>query len=288
MGEYRTELVVVQPTSLCNLNCTYCYVPGRRVATRMTFEALEAVCKKVLESELVKDEIEFLWHAGEPLLAGIEFYERALNFMATYNKRGLRIRNNIQTNGTLLDSRWANFLATHGFSVGVSIDGPSFLHDMQRVRWSGTGSHAATLRGVQELRRHGIRPGALCVLTRAALQSPEELFDFFLDNDFSAVAFNVEEVENANRTTSLHPDEGNNSVVAEYTDFTRRLFDRWWPHRSKIRIREFHDLGQVFAAHRVDETYSREVFETSPLRILTIHRDGNISTFSPEFAGSVA
>ncbi|WP_432416402.1 radical SAM protein, partial [Geodermatophilus obscurus] len=142
----RTELVVIQPTSRCNLNCVYCYLPNRRVGKVMPHEILEATINKVLGSRHVYDRIEFIWHAGEPLLAGTQFYERALHVMAANNRRNLTITNVVQTNATLIDSRWAHFLATHGFRVGVSLDGPAFLHDKQRQTWSGRGSVSAGLR----------------------------------------------------------------------------------------------------------------------------------------------
>jgi uncharacterized protein len=270
----------MQPTSLCNLDCTYCYVPNRTVAAVMREEVLEAAIRGVLHSELVQDEVQFLWHAGEPLLAGIGFYQKALELIAHHNARRVKVTNHIQTNATRVTDEWAAFFAENGFGVGVSIDGPAWLHDRQRVRRSGAASHDAVMRGVAKLRAHGIDPGALCVLTCASLEAPEALFDFFFDAGFPSVAFNVEEVENANSVSSL----GYDSREA-YGTFLRRFFDRWWPHRHQFKVREFDDMGQVFSAFRADPSYVRPLLEVEPLGIVTIQRDGSIGTYSPEFAG---
>jgi uncharacterized protein len=235
-------------------------------------------------SELIHDEVEFLWHAGEPLTVGIPYYQVALDLIERHNTRAVKVINNIQTNATLIDDAWASFLAEHGFAVGVSVDGPADMHDSQRRRWSGKGSHAQAMRGVATLRRHGIHPGVICVLTRSSLARPEEIFHFFLDSGFKAVGFNVEEVENAHTTSSLEHE----AATREYREFFSRLYDAWWPHRDQMTIREFDDFGRIFLSCARDPVYFRPVLETEPLGIITVQRNGDVSTFSPEFAGATS
>lgn len=277
----QTKLIVLQPTPLCNLNCSYCYLPNRRDPSKMEESLLERVFSLALSSSLVQGEIEFLWHAGEPLTVGVSYFDRAMDLISRTNVRNLRVLNTIQTNAILINDQWANFLARNGFAVGVSLDGPGWIHDAKRRRWSGEGTHGQAMRGVETLRSHGIFPGVICVLTRDSLAHPEEIFNFFLDNEFEAVGFNVEEVENAHTVSSLQHER----AVREYRNFFGRLFDLWWPHRAVMKIREFDDFGQVFLNYLKDPSYVRPVLETEPLGIMTVQQNGDISTFSPEFAG---
>jgi len=83
----HTTLVVVQPPSLCNLNCTYCYVPNRRDATRMSVSTLERLFERVFSSPFVHDEIEILWHAGEPMAVGPDFYRQAMRTIELLNHK---------------------------------------------------------------------------------------------------------------------------------------------------------------------------------------------------------
>ena len=50
---------------------------------------------------------------------------------------GKRITNSLQTNGTLLNEEWCQFLAKHKFLVGLSLDGPEYIHDRYRVDRGG-------------------------------------------------------------------------------------------------------------------------------------------------------
>ncbi|MER6948839.1 cyclophane-forming radical SAM/SPASM peptide maturase GrrM/OscB [Nonomuraea sp. NPDC000554] len=283
----KIRLVVLQPTSLCNLNCLYCYVPGRRDARIMSEETLEVVIRAILESDLVDDQVEFLWHAGEPLTAGLPFYERAVELIAAHNSHARTVWNAIQTNGTLLDDTWARFLAGHRFSVGLSMDGPSFLHDRQRPTWGGRGSLARTLRGLHHLRTHGIEPGALCVLTRKALLHPDALFEFFHENSIRWLGFNVEEIENEHRTTSLK-EADTSMMVKEYRAFMERIWQLWRSCAPDMVIREFEDIVGLIADKLENPSYMRAPYETEPFRIITVSRDGDVSTFSPEFAGAAS
>lgn len=255
----------------------------------MRAAVLERTFRVVLRSDAISEEIEFLWHAGEPLIVGTAYYEHAMRAQQENNQNNVLIKNAVQTNATLINDNWASFLRRHDFRVGVSIDGPAFLHDMQRPRRSGRTSHEKVMRGVMSLRRQGIDPGVICVLTRTALRYPDEIFDFFWSNDFRSVAFNVEESENANSSSSVGGARWQDSrVIAEYENFMRRFLDIWWPHRREMRIREFDRLARLFQGFKGDPNIVPDVLETQPLGIVTILRNGDIVPYSPEFAGATA
>jgi uncharacterized protein len=140
------------------------------------------------------------------------------------------------------------------------------------------------MKGVDTLRRHGIRPGVICVLTRESLAHPQELFNFFLEHGFGSLGFNVEEIEKVHTRSSLDTA----TVSNEYRHFMEQLFDLWWPRRADMVIREFDDFGQIFASCASDASWSRPVLDTEPFGIITVQRDGDISTFSPELAGAIS
>lgn len=281
----HTKLVVMQPTSLCNLDCSYCYVSDRQNAAKMSDVVLEATFAKFLASPWTHDALEFLWHAGEPLTAGMAFYERALAYAHKHNAKGLQIRHTIQTNGVLLTDAWCRFLVQHQFCVGVSLDGPQPLHDSHRRTWGGTGSFDASLKGLHRLRDAGLEPGLLCVLTAQSLQQPEAIYDFFAQLGVPWLAFNVEEVEGANRSASTStaacPD-----IRQRYAHFLSVFFRRWMADGQPFRVREFDDFLSLTASVLQDPDYFRRPDELSPFAIFTVQRNGDLSTYSPEFAGA--
>ncbi len=95
MSLSNLKLVILQPTSFCNLNCSYCYLPDRRNTARMSMEVLEESIKKIL-TEKRYGLLEFVYHAGEPLSVGQKFYEDVINHV-------------IQTNGIMINDYWAEF-----------------------------------------------------------------------------------------------------------------------------------------------------------------------------------
>src|SRR5579859_4658145 len=106
-----TRLVVIQPTSFCNINCRYCYLSSlaRSLPRRIKPETLERIFQVFFTSSFVADEILFVWHAGEPLVLPIGFYERAFQFQQHWNLKHIKVSNAIQTNATLITQKWCQF-----------------------------------------------------------------------------------------------------------------------------------------------------------------------------------
>ncbi len=129
---------------VCNLECKYCFYLEKNhlfpkgELFRMQDDVLEAYIQKyICEQDL--PEISFVWQGGEPTLAGIPFFEKVLALQKKW-AGGKRIQNALQTNGILLDDTWCRFLHDHSFLVGISLDGPAFLHDQHRGDCAGKGT----------------------------------------------------------------------------------------------------------------------------------------------------
>ncbi len=176
----------------CNLRCEYCFYRylDQQVKSEsiMTDEMLTALIKQLLEVNPTT--CEFLWHGGEPLIAGISFFERVVELQSRLNWNGARMVNSIQTNGALLDDRWASFLKIQGFKVGISIDGPEHIHDHHRANVGGGGSFKTVMRGIERCRKEGIDAGAIAVVTAYSSQFSDEMYDFFLHSGFRKLSLN--------------------------------------------------------------------------------------------------
>ena len=134
MGESAPFTVMAKPAGRrCNLACEYCFYREKSslfpagAATRMSPEVLESFVRQYIGSQ-PRGEVTFTWQGGEPTLLGLDFFQRVVALQALCAE-GRRVKNALQTNGVLLDDRWAAFLAEHAFLVGVSIDGPPQLND---------------------------------------------------------------------------------------------------------------------------------------------------------------
>jgi len=116
----------------------------------LSLDTVSQIVKKALD---YADYVEFIWHGGEPLLMGIQFYEKVVELQKRYKREGQTIENDLQTNGTLISQEWVDFFKANDFHVGVSLDGPPEVHNANRVFRSGQGSFEQVMRGYDCSRR---------------------------------------------------------------------------------------------------------------------------------------
>jgi uncharacterized protein len=272
-----TEMLILQPTPFCNVDCGYCYLPFRSDRRRMSHDVLEAVFSKLFISSLVQHHLVIVWHAGEPLTVPPDWYEAAFALADMYRQPFLSLEHSFQSNGTLIDMKWVAFFRRTGAKISLSIDGPEWLHDLHRRTRRGHGTHARAMRGLRLLQQEGIRPATITVLTQASLEHADELFDFYRDSGITDVAFNVEELEGAHLASSM---SGERTEKA-YRAFMLRFIDRIRREPHVLSLRELCNAVDVLRVG-VAEGCNQEA---EPLRIVNVAVDGAVSTFSPELLG---
>lgn len=272
------EMLVLQSTPFCNLDCSYCYLPHRSNTRRMSEATLAQALDRVFGSPFLSDRLTILWHAGEPLVPGIAYYRRAFEIIEAARPPGLAISHSIQTNATLLDEKWVRFFAENDVRVGVSIDGPADLHDRCRKNRRGAGTFSDTMRGIGVLRDLDYPFHVITVLTRPSLGRARELFEFYVGNGIRRVAFNVEEIEGEHAASSL---EGA-SIEREMRAFLRSFLDLIEELSAPLEVREFAGaLGAILDPK--SGAYGNPLAQ--PMRIVSVGVDGDLGTFSPELLG---
>jgi uncharacterized protein len=278
MSGYRT-LIVLQPTTFCNIDCQYCYLPDRLLTNQMSIDVIQRIASEVLSSNLVETPLAFLWHLGEPLAAPLPFYEAAFAEIDRINKDHQReYIHSFQTNATLLNKQWIDLIKKYQIKIGISLDGPAFIHDRQRITCSGKGTHASVLKGIRLLQASEVPFSIITVLTDFTLDYPNEFFQFLLDNSITDVGFNIDEIEGIHATTSF----SDNLSVKRYQSFLARLTDLTDREQGEIKIRE------VWTNLRTLALGSAEPYNTTnkPRRILNFDSAGNFSTFCPELVAA--
>ena len=275
----QIQLLVVQPTPFCNIDCRYCYLPDRTNKAVVADETLKNLFSQVFASGWAKEGLSVVWHAGEPLVLPVEFYRRAFALIDELKPAGLPVTHSFQTNGTLIDDAWCDFLGEANVSVGVSIDGPQRLHDKNRVTRSGRGTFDKTIAGVRLLRRRGVPFHVISVLTAESLAAPDEMFDFYLAEGIEHVCFNVEESEGDHRSEAF-ADAG---IDRAYYRFLSEFWRLSAAHPGRLNfIREIDDAQRnVFRPQEAGFFNQLAV----PFAVTSMDWTGNIATFSPELLG---
>ena len=241
----------------CNLRCKYCFYLEKEAlfahgeGRRMPEDVLDALVRKYIESQ-PSDEVAFHWQGGEPTLMGVDFFRKAMELQRRYAGYK-RISNVLQTNGTLFDDEWGRFLAEGDWLVGLSLDGPPDIHNINRLDTQGVGTFDSVKNGLDVLRKYRVEFNVLASVTPASTADPMRVYEFLKQAGVTFVQFMpiVERLpDEAACTLGLQLAVGIRSgesvqhlhmtpwsVQPEaYGEFLCRIFDHW------VR----HDVGSSF------------------------------------------
>jgi uncharacterized protein len=236
-SEIPFSLLVKPASADCNLDCTYCFYldrngPGASPARSMPPHVLERLIAGFLEVE--QEQHVFAWQGGEPTLMGLRFFEEVVALQRRYARPGARVANCLQTNALLIDDEFAAFLAGHDFLLGVSLDGPADVHDRYRRRRDGSGTHAAVMKAVGRLARHGVLLNAVSLVSRAGVDRGREIYRYLRDQGF----IHHQYLECVEFVADGRP-QPYSITAEEWGRFLCEVFDEWIvadTHRVSVRL----------------------------------------------------
>jgi len=212
----------------------------------MSLDVLERFIAEYIQAQS-NDEVIFLWQGGEPTLAGLDYYQQIV-ILQQKHSAGKKISNALQTNATLLDERFCEFLAKERFLLGVSVDGPERFHDQLRRSKGDSPTLSDTLRGLTLIKQFQIEFNLLCVVHRDNAQHALDVYEFLKSIGGRYLQF----IPLVERQAPLLNDEGLQLVLptfqgkskmmpwsvdpGDYGQFLIAIFDHWF--------RE--DVGEVY------------------------------------------
>ena len=241
--------VMAKPVgSRCNMRCTYCYYLDKgkysenKKQTRMSFDLLEKLIRQTIAAS-PGPVVSFTWHGGEPTLAGLDFYRKALELEKKYLPKGWEAWNNLQTNGLLLNEGWCRFLKENRFDVGLSIDGSMEVHDLNRRLPNGAGTFERVSASIRRLRETGVEPDLLCTVNEVSQGKPLEVYRALRDTGCIWVQFIPVVIRDARGGAAP------GSVTPEgYGRFLTAVFDEWVRHDlGVLDVQLFAEMARIMA-----------------------------------------
>jgi len=103
--------------------------------------------------------------------------------------KGRPFQNTLQTNGTLLDDKWCEFLANNQFLVGLSLDGPEEIHDRYRVDVGGKPTFKKVYHALKLLQKHGVEHNVLAAVAKESAEHPLAIYRFFKEAGVEFIQF---------------------------------------------------------------------------------------------------
>ena len=221
--------------SVCNLGCSYCYYLDKFKSDERSVLPLDLLEKIIKEYVEINDneQIVFDWHGGEPLLLGLDYFKKIVEFQKRY--RGNKsIYNTVQTNATLLDGDFALFFKENNFLVGVSIDGPQDVHDKFRRDKGDNHTFLKVMRGIEMLHRYAVDFNTLTTISKAGEGRGLDVYKFMKNIGSHYMQFMpVFEYVNPINNNIVFPSDKNSSLAEwsvnplEYGRFMCDIFDYW-------------------------------------------------------------
>lgn len=293
----RPYVVMAKPVgSLCNLECSFCYylkTPGsgakaqcRRGSAEVPeanpelnpkpFRMTDEVLARFIQQYIASSQgpvVSFTWHGGEPTLAGLDFYRRAVDLQKHYLPEGWSCWNNLQTNGTLLDDEWCAFLAEERFDVGLSIDGTEWLHDKHRKDHKGNGSYRRAVAAVHRLQSRGVQPDLLCTVTSDTAKRPLDVYKALRELDTGWIQFIPIVRREFCESAALGEVTADSVSGRMYGEFLCAVFDEWILHDlGRVDVQLFAETMRVWAGGSASLCWMAPVCG----RVLIVERDGGV------------
>jgi len=264
------ETIIMQPTTLCNVDCAYCYLPARSKKRDMTPDVSMAVASSIPDQWPSSGRLEIVWHGGEPLTIGPKGLAALLGPFEVL-RRAERVRQVIQTNATLITDEWCDLFAEYDMAVGVSIDGPRAMN-RRRVDRRGGEVFDRVMAGIEKLKERGIPFTVIAVISQDTTGDAKEILDFIAGLGCPHLGLNMEEKEGANTHTGTPGFE-------QARRFWRDTF-RWSRDHPGMKVREIERLLEFLTLDREERAA-----DTEHDLIPTVGWDGNVVLLSPELLG---
>ncbi|KAB7668320.1 anaerobic sulfatase maturase [Plesiomonas shigelloides] len=265
--------MMAKPTSYrCNLKCEYCFYLEKEnslVDNIKTEKQAQQKQPDIMSDNMLKqyirdyihsqpgEQIDFSWQGGEPTLAGIEFYKKAVQYQKQYGQ-GKTITNSFQTNAVAINKQWAEFFAEHNFLIGISIDGLPEVHDQYRISVNGKPTFARVKRAIELLIEHSVEFNTLTVINDKNWDKGAETYHYLKSLGAKYLQFiPIIEVAESAQNSSHHYAPGPNptlcafSVPAHgYGIFMTAVFDEWLKEDvGTIFVRMFDSILATWLGH---------------------------------------
>lgn len=209
--------VIIKPTKGCNADCSYCCAPpdGAPKWDLATFKTVFDALEPRLNPAAV-----LIWHGGEPMLLGPNFYRDALN----YTREKLpRIRFSMQSNILGYNPRWNEvFRDVFAGSISTSWDPDESCRTLK-----GSASLYSRLYHdkMDQILSDGWRPKVISTISEDTAHLAQDVYERAISNDAQGKTYDIR--INYRYPAGRAEGEGPAILPATYASTLLDLYDQW-------------------------------------------------------------
>ena len=249
------SLMIKPASSLCNLSCQYCfYRDVSEHREHLGFGVMSKDTARVLIEKALKyadgQAVAFAFQGGEPTLAGLDYFECFVKTVSELNIKKSPVFYSMQTNGTVVDEKWAEFLSRNKFLVGLSLDG-DFEANKFRKKPGGDSSFYTIIDTARLLEKYKVDFNILTVLTGYCAENIERIYSFFRFQRFGYLQF----------IPCLRPFGSTEKselymTADQYADFLIKLFNLYvkdYVRHQYVSIRQFDNWVRLYLGQPTEQ-----------------------------------
>ena len=218
-------VVIAKPTRVCNADCSYCSSPpleemGDNWEPEWSFEKFKLYFDKVYPHMM--NGAMWIWHGGEPMLMGVEFYKQTYEYaLSKMKETGRYIYFSMQSNLLGYNKKWYPvFSEIFNGSLSTSFD----ADETQRSIKGNTQTYSRVFKkSLHNMIEDGFRPMVIGVYTEETAPMMHKMYDWSLS--YGQNAFPL-------RFNYCHPTgrlESHGEAIKPYTygKTLVELYNRW-------------------------------------------------------------
>ncbi|WP_026478387.1 radical SAM/SPASM domain-containing protein [Alkaliphilus transvaalensis] len=172
--------LLVKPTTDCNIRCEYCFASEERKKNHGKVMEYEMVAHIAKLCDQHANQIQWIWHGGEPTLVGPDWYRNVQP--AFYKHYSTKFDQSMQSNGTLINEDWFQLIDDYDIHIGISFD--AFTQKTRDIQYN------SVFDNIKLLEETGDGAGVIAVITNENYNRQIELYEYFKKNFDLSPSFN--------------------------------------------------------------------------------------------------
>ena len=213
-------IMYLNVSTYCNLACKYCFIENSPLSSqkyeKMSFETAKIAIDKFL-AELDKNEIvdsQIIFYGGEPL-TNWNVIKDIINYIQDEKKSDITLT--IITNGTLLNKEIISYLMSHHIGIGISIDGPKFINDKNRIFKSGSESvYEKAMNSIKLLNNMNSSYCVSATVTPDVVENEDEVLEWLIDNKIKNIFWNLYHYSTKDNNWEKHYNKMSDFILKSY------------------------------------------------------------------------